>query len=177
MKSRSKWMFLLVSLFLLTLSTRAGNYGKHSPISARPYLQTPQVSVPNFADPFNGTNPFLQGFTQPMTMVVLDKNPKPSGFPSDRPDRIGDFTKGTCTRSDGSVFQAGTTDCWISPGGFQRLDLTMQAGQFGNAGRNIAQGPGFEEWDFSALENFRTTDSKTIQFRGEFFNIFNRANL
>ncbi len=46
------------------------------PISAPPYLQTPQIQVPNFADPFNGTNPFAQGFTTPMTLVVLDKNLK-----------------------------------------------------------------------------------------------------
>jgi len=99
--------------------------------------------------------------------------PEISGFPSDRPNRIGDFTTGICTNGA----SAGTPDCWISPGGFQRLDPIAQAGQFGNAGRNILQGPGFEQWDFSALKNVRVTESKTIQFRGEFFNVFNRANL
>jgi outer membrane receptor protein involved in Fe transport len=100
--------------------------------------------------------------------------PEISGFPSDRPDRIGDFTKGTCPNSGAS---AGTANCWISPGGFQRLDPNTQLGQFGNAGRNIAQGPGYQQWDFSALKNFRIAESKTIQFRGELFNIFNHANL
>jgi hypothetical protein len=42
------------------------------PISAPPYLQTPQVSVPNFGDPFNGQNPFNGGFAQPMTLLVLN---------------------------------------------------------------------------------------------------------
>jgi len=44
------------------------------PVSAPPYLQTPQISFPNFADPFNGTNPFNQTFAEPMTLLVL--NPK-----------------------------------------------------------------------------------------------------
>ena len=44
------------------------------PISAPPYLQTPQISVPNFADPFNGQNPFDGAFAQPMTLLVLNPN-------------------------------------------------------------------------------------------------------
>jgi len=42
------------------------------PISAPPYLQTPQISFPNFQDPYNGQNPFDQSFAQPMTLLVLD---------------------------------------------------------------------------------------------------------
>jgi outer membrane receptor protein involved in Fe transport len=44
------------------------------PISAPPYLQTPQVSVPNFADPFNGQNPFNGTFSPDMTLLVLNPN-------------------------------------------------------------------------------------------------------
>src|SRR5581483_589244 len=44
-------------------------------ISAPPYLKTPQVVLPNWADPFNGGNPFAgPGFSTPMTLLVL--NPK-----------------------------------------------------------------------------------------------------
>ena len=125
----------------------------------------------------NGITTFMSG--TPFTVydsagVSLQGGaPEISGFPSDRPNRVGDFNKGTC----GNGASAGTADCWISPGGFQRLDPIADAGQFGNAGRNIAQGPGFQQWDFSALKNFKITESKTIQFRGELFNIFNHANL
>jgi hypothetical protein len=98
--------------------------------------------------------------------------PEISGFPSDRPNVIGDFTNGTCPNGS----SAGSPNCWVSPDGFQRLDPNTQLGQFGNAGRNIAQGPGFQQWDFSALKNFRITETKTIQFRGELFNVFNHAN-
>lgn len=45
-----------------------------TPISAPPYLQTPQISVPNFADPYNGQNPFNGSFAQPMTLLTLDPN-------------------------------------------------------------------------------------------------------
>lgn len=41
------------------------------PVSAPPYLQTPQESFPvNFANPFNGTNPFAT-FSEPMTLLVI----------------------------------------------------------------------------------------------------------
>ena len=129
----------------------------------------------------NGISTFMTG--TPFTVydsagVSLSGGaPEISGFPSDRPDRVGDFTKGSCMNSAGVVFAAGTPNCWISPSGFRGLNLATQAGQFGNAGRNIAQGPGYQQWDFSALKNFRITEGKTIQFRGELFNIFNHANL
>ncbi|HWZ98083.1 MAG TPA: carboxypeptidase regulatory-like domain-containing protein [Candidatus Dormibacteraeota bacterium] len=129
----------------------------------------------------NGITTFMSG--TPFTVYdsagasLQGGAPEISGFPSDRPNVIGDFTKGTCPNPGGQPFQAGTPNCWISPDGFQRLDPIAGAGQFGNAGRNIAQGPGFQQWDFSALKNFRITETKTIQFRGELFNIFNHANL
>ncbi|HLK05719.1 MAG TPA: hypothetical protein VKT53_14875, partial [Candidatus Acidoferrum sp.] len=129
----------------------------------------------------NGITTFMSGtpFTVYDSAGVSAQGgaPEISGFPSDRPNVVGDFTKGTCPNQNGQAFIAGTPNCWISPGGFQRLDPIAQAGQFGNAGRNIAQGPGLQQWDFSALKNFKVTESKTIQFRGELFNIFNHANL
>lgn len=59
---------------------------------------------------------------------------------------------------------------------FQRLNPVTQAGLFGNAGRNIVQGPGYQNWDFSTFKNFRIRESKTLQFRAELFNIFNHPN-
>ena len=45
-----------------------------TPISAPPYLQTPQIQLPNFADPYNGQNPFNGDFASPMTLLTLDPN-------------------------------------------------------------------------------------------------------
>jgi hypothetical protein len=45
-----------------------------SPISAPPYLGTPQVSLPNFADPFNGNPPAPGTFSTPLTNLTLSPN-------------------------------------------------------------------------------------------------------
>ena len=37
-------------------------------------------------------------------------------------------------------------------------------------------GPGYADWDFGALKNFRVAESMQIQFRAELFNILNRPN-
>src|SRR5207302_9246119 len=42
-----------------------------TPISAPPYLQTPQVNLPNFADPFKGSPPGNGQFVTPMTNLTL----------------------------------------------------------------------------------------------------------
>jgi outer membrane receptor protein involved in Fe transport len=49
-------------------------------------------------------------------------------------------------------------------------------GTFGNLGRNQIFGPGFWNIDFSASKNFELRDRLKLQFRTEFFNIFNHPN-
>jgi hypothetical protein len=48
---------------------------------------------------------------------------------------------------------------------------------FGNVGRNTLRGPSSQTWDFALLKNFRLTEALQLQFRSEFFNIFNNVNL
>ena len=51
--------------------------------------------------------------------------------------------------------------------------------RLGTAGRNILPGPGLENFDFSLIKNThvpRVSESFNVQFRAEFFNIFNRSN-
>jgi hypothetical protein len=48
--------------------------------------------------------------------------------------------------------------------------------QFGTAGRNIALGPRYSNWDFGASKNIRLAESKELQFRAELFNILNHTN-
>jgi hypothetical protein len=52
------------------------------------------------------------------------------------------------------------------------------ARQFGNLGRNfpLVFGPGFDNVDFSVLKTTRLTERLKIEFRTEFFNIFNHPN-
>ena len=46
----------------------------------------------------------------------------------------------------------------------------------GNAGRNTVRAPGLQRWDVSAFKNFALTEKLRLQFRGEFFNVFNHTN-
>jgi hypothetical protein len=46
-------------------------------------------------------------------------------------------------------------------------------GSFGDAGRNIIQGPGTQNWDISLFKIFPISEQKRIEFRAEFFNAFN----
>jgi hypothetical protein len=55
-------------------------------------------------------------------------------------------------------------------------------GQQGNLGRNTYHGPGFANTDFSVIKNvhipwFLGSEGAKLQFRTEFFNVFNRVNL
>jgi hypothetical protein len=50
------------------------------------------------------------------------------------------------------------------------------ANLLGNARRNSVIGPGLIDFDFSLTKNNRIRENLNLQFRAEFFNIFNRAN-
>jgi hypothetical protein len=95
--------------------------------------------------------------------------PEISGFSANRPDLV-----------PGQNPNAGpkTPTAWLNASAFQRLiqDPNSPVQQFGTAGRNIAQGPGYADWDFSAFKNIRVAESKEFQFRAEFFNILNHTN-
>jgi hypothetical protein len=43
----------------------------------------------------------------------------------------------------------------------------------GNIGRNSLQGPGTRDVDFSVFKNTNLHESKVLQLRAEFFNLFN----
>jgi hypothetical protein len=92
-------------------------------------------------------------------------NPPITGYFSSRPDVISNPNVGPHTVTN-----------WISRSAFLRLNPVTQAGQFGDAGRNIARGPSFADFDVSAMKNFRLTETTTLQFRAESFNVANHPN-
>ena len=67
---------------------------------------------------------------------------------------------------------------WLNVAAFTRVpqDGNLPTQQFGTAGRNIAVGPRYFNWDFGTSKNFRLTETKDLQFRAEIFNLFNHAN-
>lgn len=48
---------------------------------------------------------------------------------------------------------------------------------FGNVGRNVLRGPGQTNVDFSVIKRFPLAETKNIELRAEFFNLFNQVNL
>jgi hypothetical protein len=93
--------------------------------------------------------------------------PEISGFSSNRPNVIGNPNSAPRTAAD-----------WFNVSAFQPLQPDSQGRfqVFGNEGRNAVLGPGYVNWDFSALKNIRLTESKQLQFRGELFNLLNHTN-
>ncbi|HEV8369383.1 MAG TPA: TonB-dependent receptor [Pyrinomonadaceae bacterium] len=49
-------------------------------------------------------------------------------------------------------------------------------GTFGNAGRNIGSGPGYQNVNASLVKNTAITEQVNLQLRAEFFNLFNHPN-
>jgi hypothetical protein len=47
---------------------------------------------------------------------------------------------------------------------------------YGNLGRNIFRGPFEQNWDFSIAKNFAFAESQNVEFRTEFFNLWNHPN-
>jgi hypothetical protein len=50
-------------------------------------------------------------------------------------------------------------------------------GSFGNSGRNILDGPSFQSINASIVKDTRVSETVTLQFRAEAFNLLNRPNL
>ncbi len=61
---------------------------------------------------------------------------------------------------------------WINPAAF-----TAPAGEYGDAPRNLLRGPGTWQIDFSADKKITLTERAQLEFRSEFFNIFNHPQL
>jgi len=69
-----------------------------------------------------------------------------------------------------------TLDCFFNQAAFVVPQLApgqLFARQFGNAGRAILRGPDQVNFDFAMLKTFRINERHRLQFRTEFFNVFN----
>ena len=59
---------------------------------------------------------------------------------------------------------------------FTPLTVTANGPIVGNNGRNSLVSPALVNFDFIVLKDTRITERLQVQFRAEFFNIFNHAN-
>ena len=132
------------------------------------------VTVLQTGTPFNITEPTDRSLT---------------GAGSDRPDFKGgevvffdprntDTTLGGPNRMFSGV-GGGSATAATNPF-FRRVgsgtSLALGAGRFGTFGRNVFHGPGDIIFDFTMMKRTRIGENKVIEFRSEFFNIFNHAN-
>lgn len=96
------------------------------------------------------------------SVTVAGDRANVGGFPFQRANRTCD---GNLPRSERTIDRYFDTSC------FQITPL----GTFGNSGRNIIEIPGLNNWDVSFLKDTRISERVRLQFRAEFFNIFNHA--
>jgi hypothetical protein len=94
--------------------------------------------------------------------TILDDNGVANSDGQQRPDLIGDPRGKPCVPN--TFFN---TCAFADP----------PSGSFGDVSRNSVQGPGYQIWDFSVFKNFAITERTKLEFRAEFFNVFNHPNL
>ncbi|HEV3469462.1 MAG TPA: TonB-dependent receptor [Pyrinomonadaceae bacterium] len=81
---------------------------------------------------------------------------------NDRPNLVGDPNAGPRT-----------PERWFNTAAF----ALPARGTFGNAGRNVVEGPGYENFNASLVKNTTLGERYNLQLRAEFFNLFNHPNL
>jgi len=92
-----------------------------------------------------------------------------SSFPADRPDIKSGVNP--CHVVTGNVNQ------WFDPTIFVLPNAPDAAGNiFGDSSRNSLCGPSLKELDFSLIKHTQLSEHASLEFRSEFFNIFNHPN-
>jgi len=71
---------------------------------------------------------------------------------------------------NGPVRINGSVDRWFDTSAFAEVS------RFGNLGRNVIIGPDFNTTDFTIIKNTKFAENLRVQFRAEFFDLFNHAN-
>jgi outer membrane receptor protein involved in Fe transport len=121
-------------------------------------------------------NPWVQGwqlnailqYFDGLPFSVLSANGVGDGL-TPRAETVPGFGNGSLSAGKRSLQE------WFNTSAFVSIPLTgaLANGHWGDSGRNILQGPGTKNVDFSVFKNFQLAESKALQIRGEFFNLFN----
>lgn len=150
----------------------------------RKYLHDTNAVVDGFLGGWElGT--IISAQTGEAVTAVLSTDVTNTGSTSPRPDQIHnpyDFSYGVAEQ--GSTFQCSrpghqTLDCWFNQAAFALPALAPGqsfARTWGNSAIGNLRGPGFVNFDVVLQKNFKIHESQQLQFRSEFFNIFNHPN-
>ena len=105
----------------------------------------------------------------PVTLVETDDHSLlgtgfggPITLPVDTPDQVGRVVIENPRKTGGQYF---------NPSAFAGSAVGLE----GNARRRFFHGPGINNWDFALIKDTKITERFNLQFRGEFFNLFNHA--
>jgi hypothetical protein len=74
----------------------------------------------------------------------------------------------------GPITYPKTVERWFDTAVF--VNPTAPVTHFGSLGRNVVIGPGFNNTDFSITKTTKLNETMRVQFRTEFFDLFNHAN-
>jgi hypothetical protein len=129
-----------------TAPIRWSFYGKTSDFKARP------VPIPFFAGSGDATQPTSPTNASCNAEALALDGGVPGGAATTSLARFGCYAQGSS------------------------IMLPPPLGQFGNMGRNTFQDSGFKNFDLSIAKNWHFSERFRMQFRAEFFNIFNHPN-
>jgi hypothetical protein len=124
----------------------------------------------------------IQKITSGFPVFVIDSfnqsgvNFQNNGNSLNRPDVVGDPNKaGAVGTNPGCAAppQLHTATAWFNPCAF----ALVPAGQLGSASRTPLSGPSFVNTDFSVIKQFALRENMGLNFRAEFFNLFNHPQL
>jgi hypothetical protein len=138
--------------------------------AVRPFIGNPIAPVDAVAFS-NAANAFYRFYlnadgtplTSPTGFIIADRNGT----------RAGTVEQARFVYNDYSVEQAARA-MGLAPDAF---GATYAAGrEFGDAGRNTLTGPRLVNVDFALLKTTKLSEKVSLQFRAEFFNLFNHPN-
>jgi Carboxypeptidase regulatory-like domain/TonB dependent receptor len=122
--------------------------------------QNPDLSRPNVIGPIQYTNPRNSQQVYPVDVPPSATNPSP--------------TNANCISSDAADGNNNITGAfWFNPTAYDCVNVPLFS--FGDAPRNFLRGPGINNYDLSIVKKTKVFESKSIEFRAEFFNAFNHV--
>ncbi|MCI0663290.1 MAG: TonB-dependent receptor [Acidobacteria bacterium] len=116
--------------------------------------------------PFRG-NRFVEGWQLGAIVVAQSGNPINIVTGNSMVNGLANTLRPDVT---GPIRIIGNADRWFDTSVFTPVP------RFGSLGRNVVIGPGFNNTDFSVIKNIKIGEIMRVQFRAEFFDLFNHAN-